>query len=202
MSGARTRMWPAVAVATGLALLAGCTSSHHPRPGPDPAPSVRALQAKANLAGCPKPGPAASSTRLPKLTLDCLGAGKPVALHRLTGRPTLLVLWGSWCGPCRTELPQVQRFGHAAADRLRVLGVDTEEPAQSFGLSYLIDHHLHFANVYDEQGSASHQLGIPALPATVFVRSDGSVASLQPRPMTYDLLRSLSRTYLSVSVVG
>ena len=40
---------------------------------------------------------------LPDVTLTCLGNGPPVHLAGLTGKPTVVNVWGSWCMPCQTE---------------------------------------------------------------------------------------------------
>lgn len=47
---------------------------------------------------------AASAAPLPALVLQDLD-GRAVNLHDLRGRPLVINLWATWCGPCRRELP-------------------------------------------------------------------------------------------------
>ena len=44
-------------------------------------------------------------------------AGSPGTLSALAGRVVVLHFWGSWCGPCRHEMPDLQRLQEALADR-------------------------------------------------------------------------------------
>lgn len=54
---------------------------------------------------------------LPPLSATFLDEkGQTVSLAQFRGRPVVLHLWATWCGPCRTELPQVE---HALTDLKR-----------------------------------------------------------------------------------
>lgn len=67
---------------------------------------------------------------LPALRLPCLGNGPDVTLSSLTGRPTLVNLWASWCAPCREEMPLLQQAFAEHGQDIRFLGVATrDEPA-------------------------------------------------------------------------
>jgi cytochrome c biogenesis protein CcmG, thiol:disulfide interchange protein DsbE len=72
-------------------------------------------------------GVKAADQRLPDVTLQPLGDGKPVDLGDLRG-PAVINLWASWCGPCRDELPQYQAFAQKYAGQVDVLGVDWQDP--------------------------------------------------------------------------
>jgi thiol-disulfide isomerase/thioredoxin len=54
--------------------------------------------------------------------------GRRFDLSGLRGRVVLLNLWASWCGPCRAEVPRLNRLaGELAAKGLVVLGLNSEE---------------------------------------------------------------------------
>src|SRR5690606_9631494 len=58
-------------------------------------------------------------------------AGPPATVPGLAaGRPTLVNLWASWCGPCIEEMPELQRF-HAAqgANGVQVVGIALDDRA-------------------------------------------------------------------------
>jgi cytochrome c biogenesis protein CcmG/thiol:disulfide interchange protein DsbE len=165
-------------VVTGLvlsavlsALLAGCASGDRnagAAPGDTPPSPVP-------FAACPEqPDEAAAvGAALPPLAFDCLGGGT-LDLGRAPGVPTVINLWGSWCGPCREELPLLQEFADAAGDRVRVLGVISKDRAPQAG-SFASDAGVRFPSAFDADGRLMAQLGLNGLPYTAFVAADGSL---------------------------
>lgn len=203
----RSSIW--VAGLSALALAAGCSAKSGaagpPAPLPPPGVHVTALQS------CPVSAVAGGTTAagarsLPDLLLPCLGAvGLPVRLRSLTGLPTVVNLWASYCGPCRDELPAMQRLADRAVGKVRVLGVDSsDEAAAAAGI--IADLHLHFPMVFDYKGKllrgliADGEHVLTALPVTAFVRADGTIAKLyQGGALTDSTLRSLVQVAFGVS---
>jgi thiol-disulfide isomerase/thioredoxin len=54
--------------------------------------------------------------------------GDKVKLADFKGRPVLMNLWATWCGPCIKELPSIEAIAKREADKLQVLAIsqDTE----------------------------------------------------------------------------
>jgi thiol-disulfide isomerase/thioredoxin len=147
--------------------------------------------------------PTTAASALPDLSLSCLGAADGAAavpLRRLTGRPMVINLWASWCGPCRAELPALARLSKDAGARLRVLGVASlDVPGNS--LSFAADNALPFPSLQDIDGDLGRDLRKRGLPVTVLVKADGSVADVyQGQPLTDATLRALVRDMLGIDV--
>jgi thiol-disulfide isomerase/thioredoxin len=188
------RAWAALLVA-GL-LAAGCGGDDpEPGPGPGPAPSAAALP------DCPAPGPPSTSpAALPDLELPCLDGGPGLPLRRLTGTPTVLNLWASWCPPCLEELPAFARLEQDAGSRVRVVGVASRDDRDG-AVSFAAGGRQPFPSLEDRGGELGRALRRNALPVTVFVRADGSVAEAYlGRPLTDATLRAKVRTLLGVDV--
>ena len=169
------RVAPAV-LAAALALSA-CTGAAGDveLPSAAPAPADAELRAEAGLEPCPQsPEADRPGERLPEPPLPCLGEGPAVSLAGLSGAPTLVNLWASWCGPCIDELPALQAV-HGSGSGLRVVGVLTQDRPRQ-GLAAAAGLGVTFPSVVDDQGTVLRSLGLQALPATVFLRADGTVA--------------------------
>jgi cytochrome c biogenesis protein CcmG, thiol:disulfide interchange protein DsbE len=189
------------AIPAGLAvvtLLAGCTSGGADDETPPPAASPTAASV---LEPCPEQPdePAAGGSDVPALTFDCPGGGT-LDLTRTPGVPTVVNLWGSWCAPCREELPLMQELADGGVDRIRVLGVisrDGEPQAESFA----DDAGITFPSAFDGDGELMAELGLNALPYTFFLAADGTLAHSELGPIdSVAELKGLVAEYLGVQL--
>jgi cytochrome c biogenesis protein CcmG/thiol:disulfide interchange protein DsbE len=192
------RSWPVVALLALAALLAGCTGGS----GAGASASTTGGSAVVNTTqACPaeQDATASGATTLPKLHFSCLGGGT-LDLAKAPGVPTLVNLWGSWCSPCRDELPVLQQFDLAAAGKVRVVGVvskDGRPQAESFAA----DAGVTFPSAFDGQGNLMAGVGINVLPYTYFLDADGAVTYTQVGPVgSLDELRQLVATHLGVQL--
>jgi thiol-disulfide isomerase/thioredoxin len=159
--------------------------------------SLGPLRRQAALGPCPQSlGPT-----FPKLTLRCLGGGPDVHLRGAgSGRPTLVNVYGSWCGPCQKEMPVLRAFSAAAGDEVAVVGVDSEERDDSTGLKFAIAKGQHWPAVVDDDRLVGAHF-VPGVPLMVFLDAAGAVVHVESGG--YEQLADLERdvrTYLGVSV--
>jgi thiol-disulfide isomerase/thioredoxin len=183
-----------VLAALGLSVAYGLRDH---RSGPDAA-DLGPLRERAALDPCPGSlGPA-----FPKLTLPCLGGGAAVPLRGAgTGRPTLVNVYGSWCGPCQQEMPVLRAFYGKAKDRVALVGVDTQEQDQRLGLHFAIDMQQHWPALVDDERLVGSHFS-PGVPLMVFVDPAGKVVHVEHRSGYKDLpsLEKDVQTYLGVTV--
>jgi peroxiredoxin len=112
----------------------------------------------------------------PNFTLDTLDGGT-LTLSALRGRPVMLIFWASWCLPCRTEMPAIERvYQRLEQQGLVIIGLnatsqDTEAAARAFAQEY----GLSFPIALDRDGSASAQYDLMGLPSTYFIDREGIV---------------------------
>lgn len=110
---------------------------------------------------------------LPEVAVVELESGRSALLSQLSpGKPRVINLWASWCGPCRQEMPMLA----AAQQReksVEFLFIDQGESAQAVH-AYLRAHQFMLRNVWLDPSSAlGPALGSRGLPTTLFVDAQG-----------------------------
>ncbi|MBV9350325.1 MAG: TlpA family protein disulfide reductase [Mycobacterium sp.] len=142
---------------------------------------------RANLPPCPtgalNPSPAALRGALHGVTVECAADGSVVEVARaLGGHPVVLNLWAYWCEPCTAELPAMAEYQRRVGSDVMVVTVHQDEN-ETAGLLRLADLGVRLPTLQDGRRRVAVALRVPnAIPATVVLRSDGSVAQTLPRP--------------------
>jgi cytochrome c biogenesis protein CcmG/thiol:disulfide interchange protein DsbE len=190
-----------IAPLTGLVLLLSSCSvgDADTETGPSGAASVAADQVFSpvrvpGLESCAKlPASQAADVggeRLPDLSLPCLTGGPAVDLSQLAGRPVLVNLWATWCGPCREEMPILEDAYKQYAGEVSFVGVDTQDNPEA-AAAFLREVGVTYPQLVDVDGQLLDHLGIPGLPITVVLDERGRVASRHVGPLTHETLREL-----------
>ncbi len=110
----------------------------------------------------------------PDFTLKTLN-GPNLRLEEYRGQVVLINFWASWCGPCRQEMPILDRLHQRYEDTgFAVWGVNVEgetAPAQK-----IVDKtNVTFPVLIDEGQAVSEMYDLEAMPSTVVVDRDGVV---------------------------
>lgn len=120
------------------------------------------------------PGMAEIGQVLPEAALDGLN-GPRRKLSDYRGRPLVINVWASWCGPCRAEMASLERLAWSdLGQRFTIIGVSTDDyrdkaagwlQRSNATINHYIDHDL----------LLEHLLGASQLPLTVLVDARGRV---------------------------
>ncbi len=104
--------------------------------------------------------------------------GTTRTLGGLRGKTVILNFWATWCGPCREEMPALEKAAAATPD-LVVLAVDLREDGErvrgffdTLGLTRL-------QPLLDLDGSVARRYAVFSLPTTFFVGPDGVVRDVE-----------------------
>lgn len=129
---------------------------------------------------------------------QCLDGSAGVNVAAIKG-PAIINVWGSWCDPCREELPHFIEFFENKDERITLIGIDVEEKNSAAGRKFAIAQGMRWPNLFDEDGSTRKYFGM-GVPVTWFVDSDGRVVHKKIGPVkSVDELHDLAQKYLGVS---
>ena len=115
------------------------------------------------------PGSEAFSWEIPRL--------RPTGQSRdntASPTPQLLYFWATWCGPCRTTTPEVDRLHRDAGDRVDVVAVSSEE--QDIIKKYLAKSSTTYPVAHDSDSRLKLDYEVQSLPTIVWVEGDKVVA--------------------------
>ncbi len=110
----------------------------------------------------------------PALTLKSL-EGSNLRLEEYRGQVVLINFWASWCGPCRQEMPVLDRLHHRYEDTgFAVLGVNVEGDPES-ARETVDKTQVTFPILLDDGQKVSELYSLEAMPSTVVIDRDGVI---------------------------
>ena len=107
------------------------------------------------------------------IELFCLGDGSVINLDSLRG-PMILNIWGSWCGPCKDEIPYLRQFYDKYRDQVQLVGLDVEEPNKEAARPFIESHGFIWPSLFDPDGRTRAEIGM-GVPVTWFIDRKGEV---------------------------
>ena len=126
--------------------------------------------------------------------------GNTHTLADYEGKVIFLNFWATWCGPCRNEMPDIQKlyeeYSAQGEDAEVVIlgvagpGIGQEGSADEIA-SFMEENGYTYPVLMDESGEMFSQYGISAFPTTFMIDKDGNVYGYVPGQMTEDIMRSI-----------
>lgn len=118
-------------------------------------------------------------------TVSLLG-GETLRLKGQRGKPVLVNFWATWCGPCREEMPAMERLYAKHRQRgfvLLAVSVDTDA---ALVRPFLERYKITFPVALDAKMDLANAYGVRALPASFLIDRDGYLAALALGPRAWD----------------
>jgi len=121
--------------------------------------------------------PLGPTTPAPDFTLRTLD-GQKLRLGEQRGRVVLVNFWATWCGPCRQEMPHLNKlYEKYKSSGFVLLGVNVDDDTrQAAGVADKLG--VKFPVLPDADKRVSRQYDLSAMPSTVLIDRDGKVRYL------------------------
>jgi len=100
--------------------------------------------------------------------------GKTISLADLKGKYVFLDFWGSWCSPCRQELPNVKKMSEEISDsKLVVIGIICHDNEQS-AKKCMTDNGINYQNAMASP-EILDKYGVRSFPTTMLINPEGII---------------------------
>lgn len=102
-------------------------------------------------------------------------AGDFRKLSELRGKPLLINVWASWCGPCRAEMGSLERLSRRyGGKQFNIIGISTDDDADA-AAAFIKQSKITFDNYLDSKVFLENMLGASSIPLTILVDANGRV---------------------------
>jgi thiol-disulfide isomerase/thioredoxin len=96
-------------------------------------------------------------------------------LSEFRGRPLIINVWASWCGPCRAEMASLERLAWRDEGRaFAIIGISTDDFREQ-AQQWLQNSNATISHYLDRALQMEHMLGASSLPLTVLVDARGRI---------------------------
>nr|WP_246390793.1 TlpA disulfide reductase family protein [Nocardioides soli] len=107
--------------------------------------------------------------------------GNPLDIADFRGKPVVVVVWGSWCTPCRVEAPDVVDAAEEIGADAQFVGINLRNSSTAEAQAYVRTYGITYPSFYSPDGKAMLQfqgtLGPRTIPAFVILDEEGRIAA-------------------------
>lgn len=105
--------------------------------------------------------------------------GQTKSFSSFQGKWTLLVFWATWCGPCRQELPTLQKLANdLSKESLQIIGVSVDQAPMATVISFVRRESLRFPIFHDERGEVSSLYQASSIPTLYLISPNGQIVGM------------------------
>jgi cytochrome c biogenesis protein CcmG/thiol:disulfide interchange protein DsbE len=132
----------------------------------------------------------------PDVTMVAFDGSGTTELAALRGKVVVLNFWGSWCDPCRREMPAFEAIHQEGAPDVAIIGVNAKADRLENAMAFLAETGATYQIARDqggddpEHGLVEQTFGVgTAYPVTIVIRPDGVIDSVQIGEITESRMR-------------
>ena len=115
--------------------------------------------------------------------------------HKLSdfrGKPVILNFWASWCGPCKMEMPDIEKAYLEYGEEIHFLIVDLTDGSQETvqtASEYIAEQGYTFPVYYDTDMEGAYSYSVTGIPVTYFIDGEGNFVAYYQSAMSAEILQ-------------
>jgi thiol-disulfide isomerase/thioredoxin len=113
--------------------------------------------------------------------------GKIVSTADWKGKVVILNFWATWCPPCREEIPELVQLQTRYKDKLLVVGASEDDDGPQKVRQFMQQHGMNYPVVMATQELIENYGGVPALPTSFLIDTQGRVVMKHTGLYEYDV---------------
>src|SRR3546814_70278 len=125
------------------------------------------------------------------------GSGKRLSLADFRGKLVLLNLWATWCGPCREEMPTLDRLqATLGGSDFEVVALSIDRAGMGVVDAFYAEIGVKsLARYIDESGKSAQQLNAVGLPTTLLLDREGREIARHVGPAAWETPEKIGRAH-------
>lgn len=119
--------------------------------------------------------------------------GNQVNLTDFYGKPIVVNFWASWCGPCKSEMPDFEEAYQRYGEEVNFLMVNMTDGARETiedAQAYVNANGYTFPVYYDVEQDAAITYGVTSIPSTYFIDKEGHAIAYAQGAISSDVLQT------------
>lgn len=120
------------------------------------------------------------------------GEGNEVNLQDFVGKPIILNFWASWCGPCKMEMPDIEKAYQKYGEEIHFLIVNCTDGSRETvdtAKAFLSKQDYTFPVYFDTTSMGAYTYGASSIPLTFFIDAEGNLAAYYMGAMSESILQ-------------
>lgn len=113
--------------------------------------------------------------------------GERVSFEQYKGKVVFLNVWATWCGPCRVEMPSIQKLYEkmdTTGVAFVILSIDRDSDKAKID-AYVAKYKYTFP-VFQPSGELTSQLDLPSIPTTFVINKEGHIVAKEVGTTNFD----------------